>query len=77
MEESGEGKGFIFLSLSFFSGFWCSWRILLLEGEGKILDFHGFLVQLLLRLQELGEVKVFSVFFSCLTPGKAGGVAKS
>ena len=49
----------------------------LLEGEGKILYFHGFLVQLLVRLQELGEVKVFSIFFSCLTPGKAGGVTKS
>ena len=65
VEESGEGNDFIFLSLSFFlaSCFWCSWRILLLEGEGKILYFHGFLVQLLVRLQELGEVKVFSIFF--------------
>ena len=46
VEESGEGNDFIFLSLSFFlaSCFWCSWRILLLEGEGKILYFHGFLV---------------------------------
>ena len=79
VEESGEGMDFIFPvpPLSFFPGFWYSWRILLLEGEGKILYFHGFLVQLLVRLQELGEVKVFSIFFSCLTPGKAGGVTKS
>ena len=63
LEESGEGNDFIFPPLSFFPGFWYSWRILLLEGEGKVSYFHGFLVQLLVRLEELGEGKVFPSFF--------------
>ena len=76
MEESGEGMDFIFPvpPLSFFPGFWYSRRILLLEGEGKLLYFHDFLVQLLVRMEESGEGKfIFShLFLSSLASGAVG-----